>query len=1362
MEAQGQHRQLIKTKKTQDSSFIFNQKAISLTIAVMFTSGLAKANPTGGEFAAGVGAISSTANLTTIHQTSDRAIVNWQSFGSNAGEVVKFVQPSANSAILNRVVGDLPSKLNGMLEANGRVYLINPNGIMLGQDGIINANGGFVASTHDVNNKAFMQGGALVFTGESSGSIQILGKIQSAQGDIILIAPKTEIKQGALLEAGQSIKLVAANEVELSNGKITVKPKANDAGQITLEGALQAAQVELKANSNNLGALAINSTGVIHATGTQINPDGSVSIVATGEGGNINIAGNIRSEKGDGNGGAVTVLADNAIRVNGNIVANSANAAKKGGDIVIGRDTVTVKLTKATDVSGATLLSNKGLVETSGQKLKFDGVAVFAKDWLLDPFNVNIDAAAASTISSNLANTDITIETTTGASIGTNTPGDGNITVNGIISKQGSVEHTLTLNAANGIDVYQSIGVAAGAGKLNVNMTALGNAAMAAARKGIALNKVIDANGGVVTLSGTNLNTAGNSIGIIFNHGSGITAAYYDVKGVSTSLATGSYGVGMFGMVKFKSTGNSLINGTSLAQQTALTYGTMIADGANVSFDAGNLGGKLIVKGSNAAWETGLRISASGGAATVTTDGNVTLGALEDKSQLSFRAGTITANSGSLTLLGKLLGGGTAVSTYDGASIVANNGVSISIEGVATGSATAVGLGQNTSLNIKTVGGGDIIIKGTANTGNAVNIGVGGGAVIQSSGKVTVVGNSTAATGINIAGALQTDAGSAIIGDAINIAGTGGSGYAGVYLTGKVINNSNGGATTIQSSNSNINFASATAAVTNASTAGTININATGGASSTSAITSTSGATITQNANADVLLSTDGKGNLTPAKIIKNDAGAGNVTIAAGKLLPAGDATGGQILTNSSTTIANSGTGKVYLYSGKASSTGMLSNFGNGANNYLGLNALKIDGSAQQNADTNVAYNPNSLGISGSSAAAQVMFREKVTIANDLVGATLAKTYGDASTVSTASAVLLAEAKTKLKQETANLGNYTTAGANSITIAKSVVIDSLTGNLSNAVFSTSGYLKANTAGYIYSALSSSKYVNAGMATNQVVKVTVDKLALTGLTIDSAFHTYGDAVSAGLVRFTSSNLKSGDLVGGLASVQSTPLNFSASNNLSVGFYAQKVTRLTNGNANNDADNYSFNTASVTSNYEVKKKRVTLAASGNTTFYNGSKQTDTITNSGLVAGDNVDIVGAGSGTQFGSYRSNLALSGSDAANYAPSITNADFRINENIYYHSSADALLLTPVSFGFAAMAAATAAGEPNEGSCDAWSQRVGAGSVSVVSLLKSSYMGLRNAKTDTMDALNGVQATSASVADSSCASTRQSVHQASL
>src|SRR5665213_4296057 len=104
--------------------------------------------PTGGSVAAGSVAIAQpSATQLNITQTSQSAIVNWQSFSIGQGSAVNIQQPNSAAAMLGRVTGNTPSSIAGSLTANGQVYLVNPNGIAITSTGVVNAGGGFVAST---------------------------------------------------------------------------------------------------------------------------------------------------------------------------------------------------------------------------------------------------------------------------------------------------------------------------------------------------------------------------------------------------------------------------------------------------------------------------------------------------------------------------------------------------------------------------------------------------------------------------------------------------------------------------------------------------------------------------------------------------------------------------------------------------------------------------------------------------------------------------------------------------------------------------------------------------------------------------------------------------------------------------------------------------------------------------------------------------------------------------------------------------------------------------------------------------------------------------------------------------------------
>ena len=125
-------------------------------------------------------------NTLTI-TNSNGAIIHWQDFSIQAGELTNFIQSGSNSAVLNRVVGGNLSQIFGTLSSNSSVYLINPNGVFIGASGIIDTNG-FIASTLDVTNEAFLAAGDLNFIGDSQEGIVNLGTITAHQGDVFLIA----------------------------------------------------------------------------------------------------------------------------------------------------------------------------------------------------------------------------------------------------------------------------------------------------------------------------------------------------------------------------------------------------------------------------------------------------------------------------------------------------------------------------------------------------------------------------------------------------------------------------------------------------------------------------------------------------------------------------------------------------------------------------------------------------------------------------------------------------------------------------------------------------------------------------------------------------------------------------------------------------------------------------------------------------------------------------------------------------------------------------------------------------------------------------------------------------------------------
>ncbi|OLL28223.1 filamentous hemagglutinin [Burkholderia sp. SRS-W-2-2016] len=234
--------------------------------------------PSGGHFVAGSGTIAGNGSTLTINQPGGNAVVNWDSFSIGNKNRVEFA--NGNGATLNRVTGGSPSAILGTLTATGSVYLINPQGIVIGRNGVITTNGRFVASTLDADPTAFMNGQPLALAGNSTASVVNLGKIASSGGDVFLIAGQAVENRGTISAPNGTAELAVGKQVLLqdsSSGK-QVFVQAGDGGTLTNRGTIEAAQISLQSVDGNIYALA-GKHEALRATGTATR-DGHVWLVA--------------------------------------------------------------------------------------------------------------------------------------------------------------------------------------------------------------------------------------------------------------------------------------------------------------------------------------------------------------------------------------------------------------------------------------------------------------------------------------------------------------------------------------------------------------------------------------------------------------------------------------------------------------------------------------------------------------------------------------------------------------------------------------------------------------------------------------------------------------------------------------------------------------------------------------------------------------------------------------------------------------------------------------------------------------------------------------------------------------------------
>jgi filamentous hemagglutinin family protein len=306
--------------KTQKRSIITKPSrlpkiaALSLACCLALDAPLIAA-PTGGAVVKGSANISQNGSVTNVNQNSQNVSINWQGFSIGANETVNFVQPNSQSIALNRVIGNEHSVISGALNANGKVFLINSNGVLFAKGSSVNV-GGLVASALNISDDDFEKGN-FVFKNSNgaSGSVINLGKITADNGYVALLG-STVVNQGVIVADRGTVSLNSGNRITLNfNGNsllsVSIDEGALNAlvenkGAIIADGGkailtAKAADDLLNAQVNNSGVIEAKTLGdlkgeiLIFAHNGTANIDGTLNASApiSGDGGFIETSGDI-------------------------------------------------------------------------------------------------------------------------------------------------------------------------------------------------------------------------------------------------------------------------------------------------------------------------------------------------------------------------------------------------------------------------------------------------------------------------------------------------------------------------------------------------------------------------------------------------------------------------------------------------------------------------------------------------------------------------------------------------------------------------------------------------------------------------------------------------------------------------------------------------------------------------------------------------------------------------------------------------------------------------------------------------------------------------------------------------------------
>lgn len=276
---------------TTKNNLLTSTALVACLTTVALSPNITMANPKGGKVVAGEATITKPNDSTVqINQSSQNAVINWQSFDIAPNETTRFVQPNYNSWTLNRITGDIgPSAILGTIQANGNVAIVNPDGIVFGSGSRVDMNS-LIATTNDIENNDFLAGRMhFNIPGNPAASIIKEGNISiNDHGLAAFVAPGVR-NSGVITARFGSVSLAAGNKftldlygdglinlvtddeiaekvIDVATGKPITDLVKNE-GKISANGglvALSSATARRAVNSviNNTGIIETNTIGV--------------------------------------------------------------------------------------------------------------------------------------------------------------------------------------------------------------------------------------------------------------------------------------------------------------------------------------------------------------------------------------------------------------------------------------------------------------------------------------------------------------------------------------------------------------------------------------------------------------------------------------------------------------------------------------------------------------------------------------------------------------------------------------------------------------------------------------------------------------------------------------------------------------------------------------------------------------------------------------------------------------------------------------------------------------------------------------------------------------------------------------------
>lgn len=368
--------------------------------------------PTGHALVSGNAAVTESGSQMHIRQNSAKLILDWQSFNIGKHQSVIFQQSHKTDVALNRVVGTAPSSILGKLQADGKVFLVNPNGVLFGKEASVNV-GGIIASTLDIANDDFLkgkyafqgkgrdrQGGSVVNEGDiHADGVALLGGKVSNQGTIVARLGSVALAAGHRISldfAGDGLLEVQVHESAL-NALVENKQLINADGGCVLLTA-HATNALLQTVVNNRGTIQARTVGA---------RQGRIQLLGSFDGGVVEVAGTLdASAPKAGRGGFIEtggakvqirpgteVTTEAAQGFRGNWLINTTNLASSSD--LKAKTNATLQAPNGSEIHAHTPLDGSRNALNVEGRIDVDAPLTWEDDFTLNAHGVNINAPIA-------------------------------------------------------------------------------------------------------------------------------------------------------------------------------------------------------------------------------------------------------------------------------------------------------------------------------------------------------------------------------------------------------------------------------------------------------------------------------------------------------------------------------------------------------------------------------------------------------------------------------------------------------------------------------------------------------------------------------------------------------------------------------------------------------------------------------------------------------------------------------------------------------------------------------------------------------------------------------------------------------